>query len=77
MCSTLRVSRFCQLYEGSEGLRHFCRSVFLCRPCIKVWEQDLDCLPPLPEDTGLWEGKEMGKKIIKQGQMSIGKRNKK
>lgn len=42
---------------GSEGLRRFRRSVFLCEPCLKqVWEQDLDRLPPLPEDAGLWEG---------------------
>ena len=47
----------CQLCGGSEGLRRFRRSVFLCEPCLKqVWEQDLDRLPPLPEDAGLWEG---------------------
>ena len=45
------------VYKRQEGLRRFRRSVFLCEPCLKqVWEQDLDRLPPLPEDAGLWEG---------------------
>ncbi len=47
----------CQLCGGAERLRRLRRSVFLCEPCLKqLREQELDRLPPLPEDAGLWEG---------------------
>ena len=47
----------CQLCGGAERLRRLRRSVFLCEPCLRqLREQELDRLPPLPEDAGLWEG---------------------